>query len=80
MNGRLFDQTDLLKVSEAAALLRVSESTIRRACREGRINWFRVRQPHGAIRIPIFGLEDLIGAELLRQAHEATKATAPEPT
>jgi excisionase family DNA binding protein len=74
---RRFSEYDLLRVSEAAQLLRCSESTIRRAIAANEIPWFRIR-PRGAIRIPAFGLAELVAPELIRTVEAATAATATE--
>jgi excisionase family DNA binding protein len=75
MDEKRWDSTDLLTVSEAAEALRCSRQTIYRACNEGRIHWFRLREG-GAIRIPFFALESLIAPHLLEAAETATKATS----
>jgi excisionase family DNA binding protein len=70
-----FKDTDLLTVREAAEICRCSEDTIRRACRDRKLAWFRLRDG-GQMRIPAFSLEKLIGPELLRVAETATAATS----
>jgi excisionase family DNA binding protein len=68
---------DTLSVKEAARALRCSPQTVYRACHEGRIEWFRLRE-HGAIRIPFFALEGLIRPHLMDTLETAKNATAEE--
>jgi excisionase family DNA binding protein len=75
MSEHTRDPFDLLTVPEVAAELRCSESTVRRAIHENRIPWFRLRE-HGSIRVPYFGLENLIAPELHKATELATRATS----
>lgn len=40
-----------LSVSETGARLGVSPSTVKRMIRDGELEWFRTRGPHGHIRV-----------------------------
>jgi Helix-turn-helix domain len=55
-----WDDMTLFTVAEAAKLCRCSEQTIRRACRDERLTWFKLRA-NGRIRIPAFSLTDIAG-------------------
>jgi excisionase family DNA binding protein len=74
-----FSEYQLLTVREAAQLLRCSQSTVYRACREMRLNWFRLRE-HGEIKIPAVELRKLIEPELMRTVERATAATSEAVT
>jgi excisionase family DNA binding protein len=68
---------DLLSIRETAEILRCSETTVRRAVRERRIPWFRVR-PRGQIKIPFYGVERLIAPHLIDAVETAKNATAEQ--
>ena len=74
---RRFVNTDLLRVKQAAQLFGCSATTIRRACAEGRLNYFRLRE-RGPLIIPASEFEKLITPELARVADVATAATSEQ--
>ena len=67
----------MLSVKEAAEALRCSSQTVYRACHEGRLESFQLRE-NGQIKIPVSALEGLIRPQLLDAADAATIATSTE--
>lgn len=58
-HSNLSNSGDSLSVAEAGARLGVSDSTIKRMCHGGELEWFRTRGPHGHVRVLAESVENL---------------------
>ena len=77
MDDEHWDECSLLSVADTARVLHCSESTVRRAVREHRVVWVRLR-PHGHIRILAGSLQRLVEPALMAAAERAAEP-APDP-